>query len=89
MRIVIEVNGEKVTAISSDAVPSSPANVGDALPGPPPAALLERAKKLGAMSAGPAQFGIGTALASMAPVSETPKLSRGARGKKAATKRRR
>ena len=89
MKIVIEVNGEKVTSISSDAVPSSPANVGDALPGPPSPALLERAKKLGAMSAGAAQFGRGAALASTAPVSETPKPSRRAHRKKAVNKRRR
>jgi hypothetical protein len=88
MRIVIEVDGEKVTSMSSDAVPSMPRNVGDALPGPPPPALLERAKKLGAMSAGAAQFGRGTALASTVQFSETPKPSRRAPRKKAANKRR-
>lgn len=88
MRIVIEVNGDKVTAIRSDeAAPNASANVGDVPPGPPPAALLERAKKLGAMSAGAAQFGVGAALASTAQVSETPKASRAQRAKKAAKKR--
>jgi len=40
-----------------------PAAMPARLPGPPPAALLERAKKLGAMNAGAAQFGTGAALA--------------------------
>ena len=83
MRIVIEVEGEKVTAIGSDAV----ANAGDALPGPAPAALLARAKQLGAMSAGAAQFGIGAALAATAPASETPQGSPPPRGKRAAKRR--
>lgn len=88
MRIVIEVEGEKVTSMSSDAVPSMLGNVGDALPGPPPPALLERAKKLGARSAGAAQFGRGTALASTVHFSEAAKPSRRAPRKKASNKRR-
>jgi hypothetical protein len=75
MRIVIEVDGEKVTAIGPDTAPgtvdASAPNVGDPLPGPPPAALLERAKKLGAMSAGAAQFGRGAALAATTRVAES------------------
>ena len=60
MRILIEIDGQKITAIGPEAAPGAleapvPA-VGDAPPGPPPPALLERAKKLGARSAGAAQF---------------------------------
>src|SRR5262245_45680887 len=67
MRILIEIDSQKITAIGPEAAPGAleapvPA-VGDAPPGPPPAALLERAKKLGAMNAGAAQFGTGAALA--------------------------
>ena len=88
MRIVIEVNGEKVTTTGADNPTGAVANV-DAPPGPPPAALLARAKKLGAMSAGPATFGIGAALAATAQAGETLKLSRRTRAKTPAKKRQR
>ena len=83
MRIVIEVDGEKVTAIGPDAAPAAadPSTMqGDALPGPLPPELLERATKLGAMSAGPAQFGRGAALASATSAVE-PKPTAGARSR--------
>ena len=66
MRIVIEIDGEKVTSVGTEAsLTEGPLPTGgDSLPGPAPADLLKRAKALGAMSAGAAQFGIGTALAS-------------------------
>lgn len=88
MRIVIEVDGQTVTAIGPDAAPVSlggPAPmVGDQPPGPAPAALLERARKLGAKSAGAAQFGRGAALASTsASIAEPRKVS----ARKAARKR--
>ena len=75
MRIVIEIDGTQVASIVTDpvgrTVPTAMAMVGDVPPGPAPRELLERAKKLGAISAGPAQFGIGTALhASAASVEE-------------------
>lgn len=66
MRIVIEIDGEKVTSVGTEA--SSMAGplptYGDPPPGPAPADLLKRARKLGAKSAGAAQFGLGAALAS-------------------------
>ena len=65
MRIVIEIDGEKVTAVTTESPAGAPVEA-HAPPGPAPAALLERAKKLGAMSAGPASHGIGAALAATA-----------------------
>jgi hypothetical protein len=85
MRIVIEVDGEKVTAIGSDSPSGTPANV-DAPPGSPPAALLERAKKLGAMNAGPATFGVGAALAATANAGEALEPPRQTRARKPAKK---
>jgi hypothetical protein len=77
MRIVIEIDGERVTAIGPDAASPAPGDAaaayGDPLPGPAPPELLERAKKLGALSAGPPQFGRGAALSAAAPVGVEPK----------------
>jgi hypothetical protein len=91
MRIVIEVDGEKVTVMGPDAGPGALAgpvpNPVEAPPGPPPAALLERAKKLGAMSAGAAQFGRGAALASSTRMEEEPKSPARTRARKAEKKR--
>jgi hypothetical protein len=81
MKIVIEVDGEKVTVGGSD--------VGSGVvapPGPAPAALLARAKKLGALSAGASTFGRGAALAATAEAGETIKPARRARVKKTAKK---
>jgi hypothetical protein len=73
MRIVIEVDGEKVTAIGPDTAPATAteaaaAAYGEPIADPAPRELLALAKKLGALSAGAAQFGRGAALASSAPV---------------------
>ncbi len=91
MRIVIEIDGQKITAIGPDAASGAldapVPTVGDAPPGPPPAALLERAKKLGAMSAGAAQFGIGAALAAASLPGKQPVRDARARPAKAARKR--
>jgi hypothetical protein len=63
VKIVIEIDGEKVTAVSpvlqapAPAVPSA-----EPAPGAAPAAVLERARKLGALSAGAARLGTGAAL---------------------------
>ena len=77
MRIVIEVDGEKVTAIGPDAAPASTdaaaAMAGDPVPGPASPELLERARKLGALSAGAAQFGRGAALAAPPTVVSEPR----------------
>jgi hypothetical protein len=84
MRIVIEVDGEKVTATGGTG------DVGSAAVGPPgaaPAALLARAKKLGALSAGASSFGRGAALAEMPQAGKTRKPARRTRAKKAAKKR--
>lgn len=94
MRIVIEIEGDRVTALGSDGAARETladvaADFADGLPGEPPASLLERAKKLGAMSAGAAQFGTGAALAAVAPAGETPKLASAARGKGAGKQPRR
>ena len=80
MRIVIEVDGEKITAIGPDTAPvastdAAAAAYGDPLPGPASPELLERAKKLGALSAGAARFGRGAALASSAPGDAEPMRS--------------
>jgi hypothetical protein len=79
MRIVIEVDGEKVTAGGGDVGSVAP-------PGPAPAALLARAKKLGALSAGASSFGRGAAMAATAEAGETIKPARRTRAKKAAKK---
>ena len=79
MKIVIEVDGEKVTAGGAGDVGSA----GVMPPGPPPAELLARAKKLGAFSAGGCSFGQGAALAGT-PAGEPGKPARTA--KKAARK---
>ena len=79
MRIVIEVDGEKVTVGGGD--------VGSAAvepPGPAPAALLARAKKLGALSAGASSFGRGAALAATAQAGATIKPARRTKAKKTA-----
>jgi hypothetical protein len=90
MRIVIEVDGEKVTAIGTEAASAafeSPVpTVGDPPPGPAPETLLARARKLGAMSAGAARFGIGAALASTSQHAEPPRLA-SSRRPRAAKKR--
>lgn len=74
MRIVIEVNGQTVTAIGPNDAPAALGSpvpmVGDAPPGPAPEGLLARAKKLGALSAGAAQFDCGAALTTPATVPE-------------------
>jgi hypothetical protein len=91
MRIVIEVEGEKITAIGPDAAPAAlgdaAAIYGDPVPGPAPAELLARAKKLGALSAGAAQFGRGAALVTAAAVAREPKPSSGARKRTFAKKK--
>lgn len=91
MRIVIEVDGEKVTAIGPDTAPAAPgdaaASYGDPLPGPAPRELLERAKRLGAQSAGAAQFGRGAAVASATLVAAEP-TSVSATRKRATTRKR-
>ena len=76
MRIVIEIEGNQVTVSSPDGVVRSAAgptmpDLGDAAPSRmPPPGLLERAKKLGAVSAGGAQFGTGAAMATAADFNE-------------------
>jgi hypothetical protein len=89
MRIVIEVDGQRITAVGPDAAPAAldaVAMVGDAPPGPAPKALLDRAKKLGAISAGAAQFGRGAALAPATLTVEQPRASRARASRKAASK---
>jgi hypothetical protein len=87
MRIVIEVQGDKVTSVSTNEMATSlPPDIQNAPLASPPLELLERAKKLGAFSAGSARFGRGAALASASPVNETPKPARGS-SKKSARKR--
>jgi hypothetical protein len=99
MRIVIEVEGEKVTAVGPDTAPAASteaaaAAYGDPLPGPAPRELLQRAKKLGALSAGAARFGRGAALAASAPAGvelsasgKPPKRRAAARVRKQTAKR--
>ena len=91
MRIVIEVDGQTVTAIGPDAAPAALAGpvpmVGDAPPGPAPEKLLERAKKLGALSAGAAQFGRGAALVPAAETREQPPRPRARAANKGARTR--
>jgi hypothetical protein len=86
MKIVIEVHGEKVTAVSADHSGATPVNA-DIPPGPAPAELLARAKKLGAKSAGPAAFGIGVALAAAEQAGGTLEAPRRPRAKARAKKR--
>ena len=81
MRIVIEIDGDKVKAITTESPAGTPVE-GHAPPGPAPAALLERAKKLGAMSAGPASYGIGAALAATAQAGEKLEMPQSKRAKK-------
>lgn len=83
MRIVIEVDGQTVTAINEG--DASAHGIGDVPPGPAPAELLARARKLGAKSAGAAQFGRGAAMAASMP-SEPPK-KKAVKRSKAAKKR--
>jgi hypothetical protein len=75
MRIVIDIDGQNIAAVTTGDV--RPLPEAHEPPGPPPAGLLERAKKLGAMSAGAAQFGTGAALASAHTV--TPRSKQPAR----------
>jgi hypothetical protein len=82
MRIVIEVDGEKVTALGSGDIGSAAV----APPGPAPAALLARAKKLGALSAGASTFGRGAALVATAQAGETIKPARRTKARKTAKK---
>jgi hypothetical protein len=74
MRIVIEIDGTQIASIVTEPIgrsaPAAMAMVGDVPPGP--RELLERAKKLGAISAGPAQLGIGAALHASAASVEAP-----------------
>jgi len=84
MKIVIEVEGEKVSVVGPEAVRT---NVADIPPGPPPADLLARAKKLGALSAGAAQFGTGAALAATASAGQPLKLPAVTRAKPGRRKR--
>jgi hypothetical protein len=76
MRIVIEIDGTQIASIVTEPIgrsaPAAMAMVGDVPPGPAPRELLERAKKLGAISAGPAQLGIGAALHASAASVEAP-----------------
>jgi hypothetical protein len=94
MRIVIEVEGEQVTSVVSEGVvrgsPAMPPNAGDSPPGPAPKELLARAKELGALSAGPALFGVGAALAATADAGAPVKLpatTRRRRGKQRARRK--
>jgi hypothetical protein len=82
MRIVIEVDGEKVKVAGGGEIESGAV----APPGPAPAALLARAKKLGALSAGASTFGRGAALAATAQTGETIKPVRRSKAKKTAKK---
>jgi len=89
IRIVIEVEGQKITAIDAETVPGSPqATIGNMPPGPPPEDLLKRAKKLGAKNAGAAQFGTGATLMSTSKSSEGPRQKSGTGSKPASKKRR-
>jgi hypothetical protein len=92
MRIVIDVEGEKVTVNGPDtggSVGEPAAPYGDPLPGAAPPELLARAKKLGAKSAGAAQFGRGAALAAPAVLDAEVMPARRARKRAAATARKR
>jgi hypothetical protein len=96
MRIVIEIEGNQITVSSPDgvvrtAIGASMPDMGEAsMPGMPPAGLLERAKKLGAVSAGGAQFGSGAALAAAVDLGEeidTPPRTARAKESKRRTRR--
>lgn len=100
MKIVIEVVGDQIRRIDADTDSHKPPGVGHAgslpmmpPPGPAPAAVLERARRLGAVSAGAARWGTGVALAATAEAGERlvlpgaskqgePKLKRKARRKR-------
>jgi hypothetical protein len=62
VKIVIEIDGEKVTAVSPVPQAVTPAIPAAPPPGAAAAAVLERARKLGALSAGAARLGTGAAL---------------------------
>jgi len=81
MRITRDIDASAQSA--ADLAQSTPS-----VPLPPPA-LLERAKKLGAISAGPAMFGTGAELAAVAPAGKTPRLKSPAPVKTKGKKRRR
>ena len=74
MRIVIEIDGEKVTGVredrASDLAGSPVTDAREPALAIPPPDLLARAKALGASSAGPAPFGIGAVVPATAPESE-------------------
>jgi hypothetical protein len=77
MKIVIEVIGDQIRRIDTDTDSHKPPGVGHAgpapmmpPPGPAPAAVLERARRLGAVSAGAARWGTGVALAATAEAGE-------------------
>jgi hypothetical protein len=85
MKIVIEVDGDKISAISGEHLAED-----DVLPAEPSPELLARAKKLGAMNAGAANFMRGAALASSTPSIPIPPPGKSASrpAKKAAARRR-
>lgn len=92
MRIVIEIDDEKVVALRTEGGPTQgPAPSGDEatalVASLPPLELLERARQLGALSAGGAQFGRGAALAATAPAGETPTVERKAAQRKSRRRR--
>jgi len=94
MRIVIEIDGSKVSVTGAEvAAPGVPAGLegelAEAVPTEPPPGLLERARKLGAMSAGAARIGTGTALAAVAEAGEAIDLAAARPKTKAARGRRR
>jgi hypothetical protein len=70
MKIVIEVVGDQIRRLDTEAQGRSPSMPTMPPPGPAPAALLERARKLGAVSAGAARWGTGVALAATAKAGE-------------------
>jgi hypothetical protein len=78
MKIVIEVVGDQIHRVDSEVEGRRPPSLGRPVsmptmppPGPAPAALLERARKLGAVSAGAARWGTGAALAAAAESGES------------------
>lgn len=84
MRIVIEVDGDKISAIGGEHLAED-----DMPPAEPPPELLARAKKLGAMNAGAASFMRGAVLASTTPSVPIPPPRKSARkpAKKTPTRR--
>ena len=94
MRIVIEIEGNKVTVLGPDGLTKEiaadvPPEFTEGLLAEPPASLLERARKLGAMSAGAARFGTGAALAAVVATGESPKLKSASRKRGEAKRSRR